>query len=94
MSFKPRKTTIVALVHHGPADGWYIYHDFKRYGPWDGFREDGANWDIWDVHDWAVEHLGVCPFPTQPCDESHKRSERAEKLRDEQRKRGQQLSFA
>lgn len=93
--WRPKMLTLLFCRVAGDAgDGYYFWHDGVMYGPWIGFREDGAEWDIWDVHEWALEHLGVCPFPMKPCDESHHRPEWAEKRRAEQIKNGVQLSFA
>lgn len=44
-----------------PCDGsgMTVHHE--------GERHDNIQGDIWDVHKWALENLGVCPFPGNEC---------------------------
>jgi len=64
--------------------GWFVSHENRKYGPWQGRDGEGYFWDIWSVHDRCVTLLGVCPFDA-PCDESHQRPETFAKMREKDR---------
>lgn len=57
--FTPTRTVIFWDMHRG----YFIAHDTHLYGPWTGRAEDGHIWDIWDVHEWGHETLGICTSP-------------------------------
>lgn len=79
--FKPTRTVVFWDMHRG----WFLAHNTHLYGPWKGRAEDGHRWDIYDVHEWGHDNLGVCSSPRQCYTIPERVLERREKEKTYQR---------